>query len=521
MIVLSLFGTTTGLEVQHFMPGKDASPIKIDNTWVEVSPNQVALRSDADCYLLQRRKQDGKTLTWVGLYRSAREIGYDRQGGFYGAGVWLIDITVDARTLLEVLANLANQVRDKALSGGKFIKRIADIRSEISMPPQLGALASTLGNLAGGGCSAAGSVAFVVTSAQAPEIIEWAQKSRTAELFSTVFVGSADQYVANKTEFQQIYKFNGLQEAIDAAYVKRVNDLSNHNQKLSKECEEAKDNLTQALLTEKDAKASFQQIEQQLLFAQRQNEELKRTQSFVQQPQLNKNAIQDGRKHAVGLDLSGTPGQGIIPVAAQPVSAGANKASGVVNGVSQKNPLPPEQLRAAPKSIFESIGGLFIFLAGLVLGLIICAVFWVVVLRDDVDRKVKPVNKNVSIESSALPTPSPNIESTPASKVCDSSKNTIVATVSVKDKSQSLKVIPEDIIDKIKYACRIAGPECSQEISGIKEKIGDKPFNSKDIELPENCGTELPINGNGFLIIKKETEKESPKKSDPKSKGAK
>ena len=493
MIVLSLFGTTTGLEVQHFMPGKDAAPIKIDNTWVEVSPNQVTLRSDADCYLLQRRQQDGKTLTWVGLYRSAREIGYDRQGGFYGAGIWLIDITVDARTLLEVLANLANQVRDKALSGGKFIKRIADIRSEISMPPQLGALASTLGNFAGGGCSASGSLAFVVASDQAPDIIEWAQKSRTAELFSTVFVGSADQYVANKTEFQQIYKFNGLQEAIDAAYVKRVSDLSNHNQKLSKECEQAKDNLTQALLTEKDAKASFQQIEQQLSSAQRQIAELKSAQSVVRQPQSNHTAIQDSRENAGGLKLSS--GQGLVP---------------------------PKQQRSTPNNIVDSIGRLpLLILAGVVLGLIVCALVWVFFSFGDSGRKVKSANKNVSIEVAEPVKPLIVIENTSVSVVCESFKNKIATTVLVKDKSQPLKVIPEDVIDKIKYACGIAGPECSQEISGIKEKIGDKPFNSKDIELPENCGTELPIYGNGFSIIKKETEKESPKKSDPKSKAAK
>lgn len=522
MIVLSLFGTTTGLEAQHFMPGKDASPIKIDNTWVEVSPNQVALRSDADCYLLQRRNQDEKILTWVGLYRSAREIGYDRQGGFYGAGVWLIDITVDARTLLEVLANLANQVRDKALTNGKFIKRIADIRSEISMPPQLGALASTLGNLAGGGCSASGALAFVVGTDQAPDIIEWAQKSRTAELFSTVFVGSADQYVANKTEFQQIYKFNGLQEAIDAAYVKRVNDLSNHNQKLTKEFEAAKDNLTQALLTEKDAKASFQQLEQQLLLAQRQIAELKSAQSVVRQPQFNHNTIQDSRPNAGGLDFSNTSGQGLVPNTAQTGSEVTTKVNGVVNGVSQQKSFPPKQLRSAPKSVFDSIGRLpLLVLAGLVLGLIICAVIWAFFLSDDFFRKDKPVNKNVSVETLEPVKPLLIIESTSSSVVCESSKNKMTATVLIKDRPQSFKSMSEDIIDKIKSACRIAGPECSQELSGIKEKIGEKSFNSKDIDLPENCGTELLIPANGFSIVKKEAEKESQKKADPKSKGAK
>ena len=517
MIVLSLFGTTTGLEVQHFMPGKDASPIKIDNTWVEVSPNQVALRSDADCYLVQRRKQDGKTLTWVGLYRSAREIGYDRQGGFYGAGVWLIDITVDAHTLLEVLVNLANQVRDKALSGGKFIKRIADIRSEISMPPQLGALASTLGSLTGGGCSDSGSLAFVVGIEPASATIDWAQKSRTAELFSTVFVGSVDQYVSNKTEFQQIYKFNGLQDAIDAAYVKRVNDLTNHNQKLTKDFETGKDNLTQALLTEKDAKASFQQLEQQLLLAQRQIAELKNSKVATLQPQPIGTSDQGGGASPGGSGASDGTRKANTSLPAQTASTATTKD--ILSGMAQTKSAQPKQPRSAPKSIFDSIGKFPFFLVGLILGMIVCAGIWKFFLSADSVRKDKSVSKNALTETQVPAKPIVSSENIPAPVVCEISKNRISATISIKDKSN--KLTPEDIVDKIKGACPILGPECSQELFIIKEKIGETPLKSKDIDLPETCLTDLPIEGKGFSIVKKEVEKDTAKKTDPKPKGAK
>ena len=258
MIVLSLFGTTTGLEVQHFIPGGGASPVKIDNVWLEVSPTQVSLRSDDNCYQIHRRQVDGKIVTWIGLYRAAREIGYDRQGGFYGAGVWLFDVALDSKTLTETLVNLADQVRYQALADGKFTKRLSDIRAQIAMPPQMSSLAASITSVSSG-CSTKGVQAFIADPTSASLALDWAQKSRTAELFNQVFIASAEQYVSNKNEFQQTFRFNQLFDAVDSAYTKRINDLSLQSQELNKKNLSLNEALQSERLNHQDAVIALKQ----------------------------------------------------------------------------------------------------------------------------------------------------------------------------------------------------------------------------------------------------------------------
>jgi hypothetical protein len=108
VITLTLFGTTTGLELQHFPLVNNAPLPKLEEAWIGVTPGQVILRQEKDAYVLFRRTVDQHLVTWIGLYRPAREMGYDRPGGFYGAGVWLVDHVADAKLLVDLLREITS-----------------------------------------------------------------------------------------------------------------------------------------------------------------------------------------------------------------------------------------------------------------------------------------------------------------------------------------------------------------------------------------------------------------------------
>jgi len=93
MIVASLFGTPAGLEVNRIAIGAEASVV-INDEWVDSLPDEVRLNGNEGICRVCRRIEGGNVLTWVALYRAASEIGAGRSGGFYGAGLWLIDTTV-------------------------------------------------------------------------------------------------------------------------------------------------------------------------------------------------------------------------------------------------------------------------------------------------------------------------------------------------------------------------------------------------------------------------------------------
>ena len=216
MIILTLFGTTRGLELQHFPLTNSAPHLKFDDAWIGVTPSQVNLRSAKDAVVVFRRRVGEHLATWIGIYRPAREMGYDRPGGFYGAGVWIIDQVADAKLLIDVLREMAGQVQLNTMSGDSFVKKIADARNEFTPPSQVSSLLASLTEVKLG-FKPEGESAFVVEDVNPIVVIEWAQRAPSAEPFSKVVIGSADQLPASG-QSAAFSIFTSLSLAIDTAY---------------------------------------------------------------------------------------------------------------------------------------------------------------------------------------------------------------------------------------------------------------------------------------------------------------
>ena len=223
MIFLTLFGTTTGLEVLNFPLSNSALPFKIEDSWIEVSPSHLIIKPGKESYVILRRFVGTQTLTWIGLYRAAKEIGYERQGSFYGSGVWLIDRVVDVKLAIDVLRMMADQIQAKAMNGDSFVKRLADVRGDISPPSQVAALSDNPVKI-NSGCHPSGETAFINAGANPLEVIDWAQRAASAQFLNRIFIGTQDQSPdAGGRVSTQV--FRSLASAIDSTFNRKTSDL--------------------------------------------------------------------------------------------------------------------------------------------------------------------------------------------------------------------------------------------------------------------------------------------------------
>ncbi len=225
MINLTLFGTTTGLEVLHLPIGANSLPIKFEDTWIEISPSIATLRPDKDVVVLNRRQINQHVATWIAVYRPIREIGYDRPGSFYGAGAWIVDHVIDVTSLLDTLNNLANQIRSLAIEGDRFVKRLIDIRSQLAPPDQIAKLSASLSPLVTG-CSPSGENIFITANNSSVEVLEWGQRAQSASEFSKIIIGNSDQ-APSSVSSSSMQVFRTLAHAIEGAYQKSYADHQN------------------------------------------------------------------------------------------------------------------------------------------------------------------------------------------------------------------------------------------------------------------------------------------------------
>ena len=226
MIILSIFGTARGLEVINFPLSNDQVPFNLENQWLEVSLEEVSLQGEQDTIFINRRMIGGNTLTWIGVYRHIFEMGYQRQGSFLGAGAWLINSFIPAEILIPTLQNLSQQVRDKATNQINFIKKIDDIKNEITfntshLPSYERAVNNGLGPFADLGF-------FTVRDnpTHINQMIDWAQGSRAAELFNRGYIGNQTSYVSPNSASSRKQVMIKNQDEADALYVKKLSEVS-------------------------------------------------------------------------------------------------------------------------------------------------------------------------------------------------------------------------------------------------------------------------------------------------------
>jgi hypothetical protein len=130
MFAISLIGVTPEFEIVSF--GK--LPFQLADDWIIVSPGEVELAKGQSLYLVSRRQVDQYTLTWIGLYRYAKELGGNRTGGYYGAGIWLVDQVASGNHVVKLLALLAEQVNLLAMQNDQFLRPLSSIQEHIRFP---------------------------------------------------------------------------------------------------------------------------------------------------------------------------------------------------------------------------------------------------------------------------------------------------------------------------------------------------------------------------------------------------
>jgi len=231
VIILTLFGTTTGLELINFPLTDNLPPLKFEDAWIGVTPSQVTLIPEKDACVIFRRTVGTHLVTWVGIYRPAREIGYDRPGSFYGAGAWIIDGVADAKLLAALLREMANQIQAVAMQGDQFIKKLANAKSQFTPPSLVPAIVASLEKI-NSGVKPDGESAFIVESVNPVDVIDWAQRASSAGLFSKILIGTAGQ-VPSSGQSSIFRTFPSLSLAIDATYLRLKSDSQNRIMELT------------------------------------------------------------------------------------------------------------------------------------------------------------------------------------------------------------------------------------------------------------------------------------------------
>ena len=302
MISLSLFGTTTGLEVLTY-PLSNTAPFKFEEAWIGVSLSQLTLHPNKDAFVVFRKLAGNQLVTWVGLYRPAREIGYDRPGCFYGAGAWIIDCVADTNILANTLQEMANQIRARAMNGDRFVKRISDAGSEFSPPSQVSSLLASVAAV-NSGLKPEGETAFIVEAANPKDVIEWAQLAPSASHFSKVVIGTTDQ-CPNSGQSSAIKPFMSLSLAIDHSYRVLLDDLRNFQRQISDSSD--RDREFKRNLDAVERRISEKEVDLQRAYAtvDRLNNDLKQAQARI-----------DSLVVSRGIDHSGDrPSDRLLPVA--------------------------------------------------------------------------------------------------------------------------------------------------------------------------------------------------------------
>lgn len=244
MLIPSIFGTTSGFEVVPLV----GETMPIADILLEYSPSEMEMCGEEGFCVVRHNSGVGDgEVTWIGLYRPAKEIGRSRPGGYFGAGVALVDSKAEPTLIVNLLRALVDQVRTLALVDDQFVKKLIDVKSAIVLPPEYRLLKDAVQALTESdeGLHPGGEMGFVTEESEGLlELMRWAQQGESANLFSKIFIGSNASRPASRSKIPQgnIYQnFNA------AAYDSQQRlDLKNKNElilKLTKERKHADENI--------------------------------------------------------------------------------------------------------------------------------------------------------------------------------------------------------------------------------------------------------------------------------------
>ena len=247
-IIPCIFGTTKGFEFVELAP----LPFKMKDLLVAITHGEVELSLEDTCVKMLRVKAGSDVHTWIGLYRKAYEMGYSREGGYYGAGVWLSDTTVNAQHVLSALDDLSQPIRRLALEDRKFQRPLATIKQQF-LDLQSPALSTLLTNktpyLRGGINADARTCAFIAQPQATREIVSWAQTDALAHNFQSVIIAPATAFprAGASGNITQYADLAALERTLERDYTARLaksdamnKDLQRRNQTLEAEVSQRK-----------------------------------------------------------------------------------------------------------------------------------------------------------------------------------------------------------------------------------------------------------------------------------------
>ena len=186
-----VFGTTNGFEIRTLTE----VPLIVEDLGFGVTRSEVELSDQDECVKIFRLRIRSEVYTWIGLYRKCYEIGFSREGGYYGAGLWLAGITVNARLALDVVRNLADQVSRLAIENGRFMRPLSAITNSMDIPPGLVPMKEASERYLRGGLSAEATPgAYICQAVALREIVDWAQTDMLADKFRSIIIASSDSF---------------------------------------------------------------------------------------------------------------------------------------------------------------------------------------------------------------------------------------------------------------------------------------------------------------------------------------
>lgn len=228
-----IFGTTKGFEIVQLQP----LPVKMQDLLVAISHSEVELSLQDTCIKMFRIRIGSEIYTWIGLYRKAYEMDFSREGGYYGAGIWLSDTTANARQVIDVLEDLAQQIRRLALASGKFQRPLSSIVQQLVPSQAFSALVGSSVRYINGGISAdAKKCAFISQPDPLRDIVDWAQNGELATYFQSIIIAPASAFpkagaAGNITQYANVAT---LERALEQNFVVQLTKLDAQNKDLQR-----------------------------------------------------------------------------------------------------------------------------------------------------------------------------------------------------------------------------------------------------------------------------------------------
>jgi hypothetical protein len=112
MLALTLFGTFQGFGANHVFGRVNLGGIRSIESLIVMDSSLLIFNADTPrLYMLSRRRVNNSILTWVGLYRHLKPLNpHGREGGYFGAGMFLLDRFISGKPTHEILEAAAGSL---------------------------------------------------------------------------------------------------------------------------------------------------------------------------------------------------------------------------------------------------------------------------------------------------------------------------------------------------------------------------------------------------------------------------